>query len=135
MTDVRIRRRRPLVSILAIILGIWAILLILNGILLLLTSWWTSYGSDYEIFGLTGALAGIVTLIVGLIYLGLTIGLWRVRFWAWIIAFIVTIGWVVDAAYSLSSSSPRWGGLIVSILLLIYIFLVRRDFRGTVVQT
>ena len=134
VTDVRIKRRPFLVSLLAFIIAIWGILLVLGGLGILLFSWWTDFGNSYEIFGIGAPWSGLISIVVGLIYLGITMGLWRMRFWAWIIAVLVTLGWVASTGYSITSSDPHWVGLIISVLILIYLFVIVGRFRGVAIQ-
>ncbi len=130
VTTVQIKHRPILVSLLAIVLVIWGILLVIGGLGLLFFSWWTQFGHNYEIAGLTGPLAGLVTVIVGLIYIGLYLGLWRMRLWAWVVALLVSLGWVIGTGTTLTSGSPSWAGFIISILILVYLFVVLKYFRG-----
>jgi len=119
------RLRRP-GALLPLVMGVVAGAVVLNGALLLTTSWWTSYGNWYEVFGLTGIDAGLATLVLGLVYLGLAFAIARGRAWAWALALVFTVAWVADAGYSLTSGSPHWLGLFASILLLFYLIYFRR---------
>ena len=134
VTDVRVKRRPFLISLLAVIVGIWGLLLILGGLGILLFSWWTEFGNTYEIFGVGAPWSGLISIVLGLIYIGILTGLWRMRFWAWIVAVLVTITWVVDTGYTLTTSSPEWVGFIIALLIMIYLFVVVGRFRGVVVR-
>ena len=130
VTDVRVKQRPFLVTILAILLMIWGAILVAGGFGLLFFSWWTEFGKYYEIAGLTGPLAGLVTILVGLLYIGIFLGLWRMRFWAWILAVIASFAWLIGTANSLSTTNPAWLGLVISILFIVYLFLILGRFRG-----
>lgn len=117
---------RPIgVSILAILIGLVGFLFIVAGALL--AAFGILVHISFPLFGLTlGATAvGIITLIFGLITLGLAVGLWHQRMWALVLAIIVfLLNFVSDAV------AGQWLslGAIISIILVIYLIAVHRHF-------
>ena len=116
------RPSRPIgVAILAILVMIAGVLLILLGIGTLLLS--TAFAlSGFGLFGLGGTILGAVFLVFGLIFLGVGLGLWHLRPWAWWLAVIVSVLSIVG-----SISTPI--AIVLPLLLLIYLVLVRHHFR------
>jgi len=113
---------RPIgVAILAILVMLGGILLILVAILVLFLAG-ASYLGGLAFFGLAGTIVGGVFLIFGLIFLGVGLGLWHLRPWAWWLAVIVM---VLSIFGSLSSPIT----LVLPLLLLVYLVVVRRHFR------
>jgi hypothetical protein len=119
---------RPLgVAILAILIGIYGVLLILVGLLIAVTA--SAAGvlgvhTPYT-FGAAALVVGIVTLIIGLIILGLALGLWHLRMWALVLtllflAFEMVIYGLAGAFISL--------GFILALILFIYLLAVSRHF-------
>ncbi len=73
-------------------------------------------------FGLVGTVLGVLFLILALLFIGVGLGLWHLRGWAWWLAIIVLILFIVG-----SLADPV--GIIIPLLLLIYLMLVRHHFR------
>ncbi len=73
-------------------------------------------------FGITGAFLGIIFLVFALIFIGVGLGLWHLRPWAWWLAIIVLVLLIVG-----SLADPV--GLVIPLILLIYLVLVRQHFR------
>lgn len=73
-------------------------------------------------FGILGTALGIVFLILALIFIGVGLGLWHLRPWAWWLAIIVLI-------FSIVGSLADPVGLVIPLILLIYLLLVRQHFR------
>jgi hypothetical protein len=128
VVDVRVRP--VLVSLFVFFVAIWAILVIIGGIGILIFGWWTSFGSNFTIFGLTGLAAGAAAILYGIILFCLMGGLWRMRFWAWLITFIVVIIWFFDAVAAAVSGNIEWFSLIITALLVVYMFVIRKHFRS-----
>ncbi len=120
--------RRPLgVSILAVLVGIYGVVLILGGLLLLVGSVALSaLGFGPHFLGLVGVLAGAVVLIVGLIILGVALGLWHLRLWALVLALIVTF--VELLGYAVGGNFVSFG-FIFSLIIFVYLIAVHRHFH------
>jgi len=110
------------VAILAILVGIFGFFVFLVGIFLLVG---VALGgvAVTSVFGVTGTLADIIILVIGLVILGVAVGLWNQELWALVLAILVLL---VYAALEFVSAS--WLGLIVVVLLLIYLVAVARHF-------
>ena len=121
MQNVTTRRARPLgISIIAIIMTIQGILAIIGGIILIGTA--------------TYATLGIITLILGVIYLILAWGLWTLQTWAFWGTVIFEILTIINGIFGLGRGVPSTGilSLIFAIVVLIYLFAdrnVRAAFR------
>ncbi len=74
-------------------------------------------------FGVGGALAGVIILIIGLIVLGVAVGLWGQRMWALVLAIIVLLLYAV-----VTFESASWLAFVVVVLLLVYMFAVSKHF-------
>jgi len=119
-------KSRPiLVSILAVLIGIYGFLVFLLGLLLLVGSTvLTGFGGS-TFFGLSGVIGGVVVLIVGLIILGLAVGLWHLRLWALVLTLLFLVFELIS--YGLAHNFVSFG-FIVSLLLFIYLLAVSRHF-------
>jgi len=119
-------KSRPiLVSILAILIGLYGFILILLGLLVAVGSTvFSSFGGS-TFFGYTGLIGGIVILVVGLIILGLAVGLWHLRVWALVLTLLFLIFEMV--VYGLAHNFVSFG-FIVSLLLFVYLLAVSRHF-------
>jgi hypothetical protein len=120
---------RPLgVAILAFLIGLYGFVVFLLGLLIAVGS--TVFGafnssSPFHSFGVTGVVAGVITLIIGLIILGLAVGLWHLRMWALVLTILFLILEVV--LYGIAGAFISFG-FIVALLLLIYLIAVSRHF-------
>lgn len=118
-----VTRARPLgITIIAVILAIQGILGIIAGIMLLSASG-----------GVFGTL-GIITLILGVLYLVLAYGLWTLKTWAYWGTIILEILALLNGILGLGMHSFATGifSLIFAIVVLIYMFAdrnVRAAFR------
>jgi len=120
------QKSRPiLVSILAVLIGIYGFIVILLGLLLLVGSTVLSSFGGSTFFGFSGVLAGVVILVVGLIILGLAVGLWHLRLWALVLT-LLFLGFEL-VSYGLQHAFVSFG-FIVSLLLFIYLLAVSRHF-------
>ena len=121
---------RPLgVAILAVLIGLFAILWIVVGGLILAGAsvhGYESYGANPAIFHQTGIIAGAIVLIFGLIVLGVALGLWHLRLWALALAILILL---VDLVLDVLSGSIVTLGFVVALLLFIYLLAVHRHFR------
>ncbi|MGA7923034.1 MAG: hypothetical protein WCA77_03565 [Thermoplasmata archaeon] len=129
-TYVPTRPSRPiLVAILAILLGIIGILYVVGGLFVLLAFGAGTLTGIFPGFGLSGALLGAVIFIVGLIFIAVALGLWRLHTWALVLAVLVLIveiaGSILGKAYNTTDGLIV---LIVLILLLLYFVAVRKHF-------
>jgi hypothetical protein len=124
--------RRPiLIAILAIIVAIYGLVVAIGGFL-----YWFGVSIFSSIIPSTSIasniIVGIGIIIFGLIIIGIAAGLWRLRMWAWVIAFLFTLGALGYAIYE--GGSPYYGFNtftgIFSTLVIIYLLVVIRNFRA-----
>ncbi|HTZ61939.1 MAG TPA: hypothetical protein VMC82_04800 [Thermoplasmata archaeon] len=120
---------RPLgVAILAVLIGIYGFLVFLVGLLIAVGSGILSSlgsASPFHVLGVTGVLAGIIILVIGLIILGLAVGLWHLRMWALVLTILFLLFEIV--VYGIAGAYLTLG-FIIAILLLIYLVAVSRHF-------
>jgi hypothetical protein len=118
---------RPLgVAILAVLIGLYGFLVILLGGLLLVGSSLGVVGVGLpHAFGVTGALAGAIVLIIGLIILGLAVGLWHLRMWALVLTLLFLAFEMVS--YGLAGDFLSIG-FILALILFVYLLAVSRHF-------
>ncbi len=114
---------RPIgVSILAILIILFGVLLALLGILGLIGgAFLSAYG-----FGLLGSVtlvASALILVIGIIMIVAGLGLWRLRMWAWVLSIIVLVLVLLQQALFYNICS-----LLVALVLLIYLLLIRNEF-------
>jgi hypothetical protein len=122
------QKTRPLgVAILAVLIGIYGFLLILLGGLILAAS-----GAQHAFgvslpynFGTSATLAGVITLVIGLIILGLAIGLWHLRMWALVLTLLFLAFEMVT--YGLAGAFVSLG-FILALILFVYLLAVSRHF-------
>jgi hypothetical protein len=119
---------RPLgVAILAVLVGIFGVLLILGGVLILAGVGAAAYlGVPTGIVGIGGAIVGVIVLIIGLIVLGLALGLWHLRMWALVLTILFVLFELVT--YGLAGSFVSLG-FILALILFIYLIAVRHHFQ------
>jgi hypothetical protein len=116
------------VAILAILIGIYGFLVFVLGLLVAVAS---SYAGSLgaanpaHALGVTGLVAGIIILIIGLIILGTAVGLWDLRMWALVLAILVLI--VIVGLDALAGAFVSFG-FIVGVILIIYLAAVSRHF-------
>lgn len=115
---------RPLgITIIAIIMGIQGILGIIAGITLLIGS------ASGGLFA-----AGIITLVLGVLYLILAWGLWTLQTWAFWATVILEVIALLDGIFALGQSGFFSGivNVVLALIILIYLFAdrnVRAAFR------
>jgi uncharacterized membrane protein (DUF2068 family) len=118
-------RSRPLgITIIAIIMGIQGILGIIAGILSLTAS------GAYPAFAVTG----IITLILGVLYLVLAWGLWTLQPWAFWGTVVLEVIALINGIFALSQHNTGTGllNIVIALIILIYLFAdrnVRAAFR------
>jgi hypothetical protein len=114
---------RPIgVAILAILIVLVGVIFLLGAVSLLAFTGFAALRALPTFFGLAGAVLGAVLLVLALIFIGVGLGLWHLRSWAWWLAIIVLVVSIVG-----SLADPV--GLIIPLILLIYLVLVRQHFR------
>jgi hypothetical protein len=120
---------RPLgVAILAVLIGIYGFIVFIVGLLIAIGSSVNSYlagSSAFHSLGVSGVVVGLITLIIGLIILGLAVGLWHLRMWALVLTilfllFVLVLDGLAGAFISL--------GFILALILLVYLIAVSRHF-------
>jgi hypothetical protein len=112
------------VAILSVLIGIFGFFILILGLLILLggAGVFGALGVA-SVFGMTGTIAGVIVLVIGVIILGVAVGLWNQEMWALVLAVLVLLFYgVVDF---LSSS---WLGLVIVVILLVYLVAVARHF-------
>ncbi|MEM0129769.1 MAG: hypothetical protein QXG65_06405 [Thermoplasmata archaeon] len=127
-------RALPLgVAILAVLTGIFGAFVLLAGLLVTFSSlaivasmgWTAGFGA--------GIVAGLVTLLLGLVFLAVAVGLWNQELWAFVLA-LLAIGaavlWYVvrPLAEGRGIGSIDLLPSVVSIVLLVYLLAVRDHF-------
>ncbi|MGP8076806.1 MAG: hypothetical protein ACLP8Y_08810 [Thermoplasmata archaeon] len=119
---------RPLgVAILAVLVGLFGVLIIIGGLLLLAAATIPSFlGVPSSFVGESGALWGVIVLIIGLIILGLALGLWHLRMWALVLTLIFVFIELVSFAIAGNFVSL---GFILSLIIFVYLIAVNRHFR------
>jgi len=113
------------VAILAVLVGIFGFFILILGLLLMFAAAGVALGGlgVTSVFGMTGAIAGLIVLVVGIVILGVAVGLWNQELWALVLAILVLIFFgVVDFIAS------SWLGLVIVVLLLVYLLAVARHF-------
>ncbi len=117
---------RPLgVAILAVLLGLFGILLVLVGLLALVGSLALSFLSPgAAFFGLPLLVLGVIFLLFGVIVLVSAVGLWHLRLWALVLALIASFFELVQ--YGVSHS---WVGFAIVFLIFVYLIAVHRHFH------
>ena len=119
---------RPLgVAILAVLVGLYGILLILAGVLVLAGVAATHFlGIPTGFAGLSAFAVGVIVLIVGLIILGLALGLWHLRMWALVLTLLFVIFELIS--YGLAGAFVSLG-FILALILFVYLLAVHRHFQ------
>ncbi len=116
-------RSRPIgVAILAILIILVGAIFLLASIGLFLLAGFVAIRGLPTFFGLGGAILGAVFLIFALLFIGVGLGLWHLRSWAWWLAVIVLVLAIIGSLADLV-------GLVIPLILLIYLVLVRHHFR------
>ena len=112
-------RSRPLgVTIIAVIMAVLGIFDIIGGIVIM-----GSYST-----------LGIITLIIGVLYLILAWGLWTLQTWAFWGTVILAVLTIINGIFGIGGGVPATGivSLILAVVVLIYMFVdrnVRAAFR------
>lgn len=125
------RRSLPLgVAVLSVLIGLYAIVLVVLGALVLagvaVGVLGQYFGSVTSFAGLTGAVLGGILLVVGLIILGIAVALWRLRMWALVLAILVLFFEIV--VYAIAGQFYTVG-FVLSVVILLYLIAVHRHFR------
>jgi len=116
---------RPIgVSILAILIILFGVLVALLGVLGLIGSVFLSTLPGGGLFaGVTG-IASAIVLIIGIILIVAGLGLWNLKMWAWVLAIIVLVIELVLSFYPGINVCT----LLFALVLLIYLLLIRKEF-------
>jgi hypothetical protein len=119
---------RPLgVAILAFLVGLFGVLIILGGLLIIAAATVPAFlGVPSHFVGASGAVWGVVVLIIGLIILGLALGLWHLRMWALVLTLIFVFIELVSFGIAGAWVSL---GFILSLIIFVYLLAVNRHFR------
>jgi len=119
-------RTRPIgIAVVAVLIGIVGIVLVLGGLLVLLLSSVYFAAQVAPLFG-AGVVAGAFLLILGVVFLVVASGLWRLEMWALALSVLVVLFLLIDLAVrgALVSLSA-----VLLVLFLVYLVLVRHHFR------
>jgi uncharacterized membrane protein (DUF2068 family) len=119
-------RERPLgVTIIAILLGIQAVLAIIGGIIVLVAATFAN--------PLAGLLVGWIPLAIGILSFVLAWGLWTLKPWAFWVTVVLEIVYILINVFSFTRPNGNafsiFGGGIISLIILIYL-LVDRHVRA-----
>ena len=119
------RRERPLgVAILAVLLGLFAVVLLIASLLLFLFGGYL-YLHDVAYFG-TSLVGAALLLLFAIVLFVVATGLWDLELWALVLSIIVVgILWLGDIV---AGRILTLGSLIL-VLILIYLVAVHREFR------
>jgi hypothetical protein len=122
---------RPiLVSLLAIVIGILGFLVFLGGLLFLLEVLRVYSGGGLPPFLLSNVndltFLGILSVILGLILLGVAVGLWHLERWALYLLGLVLGIFIIASLIPVPQFSLR---LVIYVLLLLYLIAVRHHFH------
>ncbi|MGD1099551.1 MAG: hypothetical protein ABR888_04320 [Thermoplasmata archaeon] len=119
---------RPLgVAILAFLVGLFGVLIIIGGLLILAAATVPAIlGVPSSFVGESGAIWGVIVLIIGLIILGLALGLWHLRMWALVLTLIVVF--LELASFAIAGNYVSLG-FILSLIIFVYLLAVNRHFR------
>jgi len=119
-----VSERLPLgVAILAILIGIFGFFLFAVGLLVALLGVSVGLTTGGSVFGFTGTIAGVITLLIGGVILAVATGLWDQELWALALAIIALLVYGVIAFVSGS-----WLTLVVVLGLLGYLVAVSDHF-------
>lgn len=128
--------RRPIgVTIVAVLVGIQALLLLFLGIvslfLVVLPGWTASTGGGPTGARIVALAVGLLFLLLGAVSFFLAYGLWTLKRWAFMWVVIVEGASVIFGILGLFSSdgSRSIGGFILPIIILLY-FLLDRNVRA-----
>jgi len=121
------------VAVLAVLVGLFGAFLLLGGLVVALVALFHVAAGGWTASLGTGALAGLITLLIGAIILGVAFGLWDQELWAFVLA-LITVG----AAVVWFIALPLYNGgslasvvnvpAIISGVLLIYLLAVSDHF-------
>ncbi|MCI4317631.1 MAG: hypothetical protein L3J96_03755 [Thermoplasmata archaeon] len=112
------------VAVLAVLIGILGVFILLGGAILLVLGTGVAFGSGtVTVFGSSGAIAGLILLIAGILTLAVATGLWDQELWALALAVVVLLFYGV-----LEFVAGAWLGLMIVVLLLIYLGAVSNHF-------
>ena len=116
-------RSRPIgVTILSVLTILVGVLVVLLGVLFLIAPLILVGVGLPPAFGLAAGVLGAIIFVFGLIWIGVGVGLLHLRGWAWWLAVIVMVLSIVG-----SMASPVTA--IIPALILVYLIVVRRQFR------
>lgn len=116
--------RLPLgVAILAVLIGIFGFFIFLLGLLVIVAGIGFGLAGASSVFGYTGAVAGVIILIIGLVILGVAVGLWNQELWALVLAILVLLFYAV-----ITFISASWLAFVIVVLLLVYMVAVSSHF-------
>jgi len=116
--------RLPLgVAILSILIGIFGFFVLLVGLLVLLVGVGLGLAGGATVFGFTGAVAGLIVVVLGGLLLAVAFGLWDQELWALALAILVLLVYGV-----IEFASASWLALLIVVALVVYLIAVSNHF-------
>ncbi len=102
------RRERPTgVTVIAVLMMLTGLLLLLGAIAVIAVAFWTSgWGDSGDFFGPLYGLFGVIMLVIGIAYMGLAIGLLRLKPWARSVARVLAVFGLLSALLSVLAGDP-----------------------------
>ncbi len=117
------QQSRPIgVAILAILVMLVGAIFLLGAVGIFLLTGYGAIRGLQTFFGIVGTALGVIFLILALLFIGVGLGLWHLRGWAWWLAIIVLFIAIIGSLGDLV-------GIVIPLILLIYLLLVRHHFR------
>lgn len=122
---------RPLpITIVFYLLLVFSLVLIIGGFLQLIGNPLGYLNLNLTAFGLTGPEAGATFVVIGIVLILFTRGLGLMRLWAWWLITLFMFAYWGGALYFAYTGTYQWIGLIVPVIVIGYMFMVHRYFRG-----
>jgi lysylphosphatidylglycerol synthetase-like protein (DUF2156 family) len=116
------------VALLAVLIGIYGVILVLAGVAIAALSSLFTFQATLEFLSLTGLVLGLVLFVLGLVFLGVAIGLWHQRLWALILCVVVLGIFLYSALVPWTGISNISIWFVVELILFVYLLAVHRHF-------
>ena len=124
MTALSRPRHLPLgVAILAVLIALFGVVYLLVGLLVIALG--TVFGGFVPHLFATGWIAGLLLILLGVLFLIVARGLWTLELWALVLSLLVIGGlWLSDVV---QGGLFSFGGIVL-LLLIVYLVAVHREF-------